>query len=183
MSGAQVDPLLCWVLRAGAALLFASSALSKLRRPAVFRAALAGYRLLPDRLLAAAAGLLTGLELAVGAGCAVPALAPASCVVGVALLALYTGAIALNLLRGRRAIDCGCGGPGGPRPLGPELAIRNALLAGLLLVAAQPAGSRTLVGLDAVSGAGLLAALVVLYAAADVALANAARLRELEAGA
>jgi hypothetical protein len=183
VSGPDLDPLVSAVLRVCAALLFVSAALHKLRRPGTFRAALAGYRLLPQRALPAATGLLAGLELAVGCGCAVPALAPAACLGGVALLGVYTGAIGINLLRGRAAIDCGCAGPGGPRPLGPELALRNALLAGLLLVAALPVGSRELVWLDAVSGTGLLAGLVLLYAAADVALANAARLRDLEAGA
>jgi hypothetical protein len=182
VSGAALDPLVSGVLRAGAALLFVSAALHKLRRPAAFRAALAGYRLLPARLLPAAAGVLAGLELAVGCSCALPSVAPLACLGGVALLALYTGAIVINLRRGRRAIDCGCGGPGGPRPLGPELALRNLLLAGLLGIAALPAGSRSWVWLDAVSGTGLLVALVLLYAAADVALANAARLRDLEAG-
>lgn len=177
---AELDPLVQLVLRTGAALLFLGAALPKLRRPAAFRAALAGYQLLPSRLLPAAGAGLAGAELLVAAGCALPPAAPAACLAGAALLALYTGAIAINLARGRRGIDCGCGGPGGARPLGPELALRNALLAGLLLLAALPAGGRSLVWLDALSGVGLLAALVLVYAAADVALANAARLRELE---
>jgi hypothetical protein len=183
VNAVALDPLVSLVLRAAASLLFLSAALHKLRHPALFRAALAGYRLLPARVLPAAGGLLAGAELAVGAGCLLPTWAPAACLGGAGLLLLYAGAIAVNLRRGRGGIDCGCGGPGGPRPLAPGLALRNALLAALLGIAALPAGGRSLVWLDAVSGAGLLAALVLLYAAADVALANAARLRDAEAAA
>lgn len=178
MSGAiGIDPVVQLALRSGAALLFLSAAVHKLRDLAGFRAALAGYRLLPRRALAPAAAGLAVAEIAVGAACLVPALAAAACLAGAGLLALYAGAIAFNLARGRRAIDCGCGGPGGRRPLGAGLAFRNAALVALLLVAALPATARPFVGLDAVTGAGWLAALVLLYAAADVALANAARLQ------
>ena len=44
------------------------------------------------------------------------------------LLALYAGAMAVNLARGRRDLDCGCAGPGVRRPVGEGLLIRNGAL-------------------------------------------------------
>ena len=177
----SLDPVVGMALRAGFALLFAASAWHKLRDLAGFRAALAGYRLLPTRALAAAALGLAALELAIGAACLAPALAPTACSAGAGLLTLYSLAIACNLARGRRDIDCGCGGPGGRRPLGTTLVLRNLALVALLLLASLPAGPRALTWLDAATGVGLLATLALLHAACDVALANASRLREWEA--
>jgi hypothetical protein len=174
------DPVVQAALRAGASLLFVSSALHKLRDGPAFRAALTGYALLPAALLPAAARVLVAAEVGIGIAVLVPGLAPDACRAGAGLLSLYAGAVALNLARGRSAIDCGCGGPGGRRPIGLELVVRNGLLAGLLLWAARGAAPRPWVWLDTATFAGLLASGVLLYAAIDVALANAARLRDLE---
>jgi hypothetical protein len=173
------DPALQLALRVAAALLFVAAAAHKLRDVDGFRQALAVYAILPAPAVAPAAAALIAVEIAVGIGCALPAAAPGACLAGIGLLALYSGAIALNLARGRRRIDCGCGGPGGRRPLSPGLVARNAALGALLLLAALPAGGRTLVWLDALTIAFVLAVLVLLHAALDVALANAARLRAL----
>lgn len=171
------DPALQLALHAGAALLFLAAAVHKLRDLSDFRAALGGYGVLSERALAPAAAALVTAETAVGAGCLIPGAAPAACLAGAGLLALYSGAIAWNLARGRRSIDCGCGGPGGRRPLSRGLLARNALLTALLLLAALPAGARVLVWLDALTAVFLLAVMALLHAALDVALANAARLR------
>jgi hypothetical protein len=176
--GFFVDPVVQGALHAGAALLFGAAAFHKLRDPAGFRASLAGYRLLPARALPMVAAGLALAELALAAGCLAPATAPAACLAGAVLVVAYAGAVAANLARGRRAIDCGCGGPGGRRPLSGGLVVRNVVLAALLVLAALPAGARSLVWLDALSLAGLFAVLALVYAAADVALANAARLRD-----
>jgi hypothetical protein len=172
------DPALQLALHAAAALLFVAAAAHKLRDLPGFRGALAGYRLLPEPLVpAAAAGLVTA-ELAVALGCLVPGAGGAAALAGCGLLALYSAAAAVNLVRGRRSIDCGCGGPAGRRPLSGGLLGRNAALVALLLVCALPAGGRPLVWLDALTIVSLLALLALLYAALDVAVANAARLRE-----
>lgn len=175
------DPALQLALSGATALLFLSAAVHKLRGFGDFRTALGAYDVLPAAALGPAAGALAAAEVAIGVGCLLPGVAPAACIAGAGLLALYSGAIALNLSRGRRSIDCGCGGPGGRRPISAGLLARNAALAALLLLAALPAGARPIVWLDAVTAVSLLAALALLHAALDVALANAARLR-LEEG-
>lgn len=174
---AALDPVPWLVLRAGLAALFAAAAAHKLRDLPGFRAALSGYALLPGALVPAAALALAGVELAVAVLCLLPPAGAAGPLGAAGLLALYGAAIAANLARGRGEIDCGCGGPGGGRPLGAGLVARNALLAVLALLAAPPAAPRPPVWLDAASVACGLGALVLAYAALDVALANAARLR------
>jgi hypothetical protein len=170
------DPVPQSALHAAAALLFLSAALHKWRDRSGFRTALAGYAMLPDSWVPASALAITAVEFAIAIACANPATAALGCAAGAALLGIYTAAVAFNLARGRRAIDCGCGGAGGERPLSPGLAARNAGLMALLALGALPESGRTLVWLDAVSIAGALLVLALSYAAADVAVANAARL-------
>ncbi|ALJ21599.1 MauE/DoxX family redox-associated membrane protein [Microbacterium sp. No. 7] len=90
----------------GALLLLAG--IPKLRDRAGMLAAVQGYRLLPAPLERVVAALLPLGEVALGAllvtGLAVP-FAPAA---ASALFLVFFGALAINLLRGRRELDCGC---------------------------------------------------------------------------
>jgi hypothetical protein len=124
----------------------------------------------------AAAGAIA-LELALALALLLSLAGAPAALASAALLALYAVAIAANLLRGRRGIDCGCGAH--PQPLGPHLLARNAVLIALALAAALPASGRALTALDAVSIAGGAGTLAALYAAIDAALANGARSAEL----
>lgn len=170
------DPAVQAVLRGAFALLFAASALHKLRDLRDFREALAGYRLLPSPCLAPATVGLPFAELGVALTLAVPGHAGAGAVAGVGLLVLYAGAIGVNLMRGRRTIDCGCGGPGGRRPIGVALVWRNAGLAAALLLAARPPSPRVWTWLDGVTLVAGVTTLSLLYAALDVLLANRGRI-------
>lgn len=172
-----IDPAAHAALRLALAALFGWAALHKLRDLAAFRLALADYRLLPQRALAAAAPALLAAELAAAGALLAPGPAQPGAWAAAALLTLYAAAIVLNLARGRRHIDCGCAGPRARRPLSGALVARNALLAAAALACALPVSARALVWLDAVSVAGAVAALALLYAALDVALANAPGLR------
>ncbi len=176
----HVDPLVRQGLLLGGALLFGFAALHKLREPAAFREALGDYALLPRRAVAPLARLTPLVELALAL--ALAGGLPWSGAAGAALLSLYSGAIAINLLRGRRGIDCGCGGAGGPRPLGVSLLVRNGAVAGALLLASAPATPRALGELDLVLLALGTTTLVLLYAAVDLALANSARLGSSRGG-
>ncbi len=161
----------CWAL-AGILL---SAAAHKLRNFLAFRGILAQYRLLPDGLLGSAAPLVIAAEFATGLALLAPAaLLPASVAAAMAalLLSLYTGAIALNLARGRRAIDCGCGGQF--TPLSLWLVARNGVLLGLAWVAAAVPQAAPAPALY------LLAAAIALflwcaYASANQLLANHGR--------
>lgn len=170
------DPAVQAVLRAACALLFATAALDKLRDPRGFREALGGYRLLPSTWLAPTAIGLPFAELATALALATPGLAGAGAAAGAGLLVLYAAAIGVNLLRGRRTIDCGCGGPGGRKPIGSALVWRNAGLVAALLLAARPSSPRVWTWLDGVTLVAGVTTLALLYAALDVLLANRGRL-------
>jgi hypothetical protein len=172
-----MDPVAGIAVRAALALLFLAAAVGKLRNVPAFRTALAGYEILPPAWCGAAAVLAIALELAVGAALLVARLGAGPPLAAAALVAVYTGAVAVNLWRGRRDIDCGCAGPGGKATIGAGLVGRNMVLLAMALVAALPASSRQLVWLDALTVAAAVAFLVVLYAAAEVARANGDRLR------
>jgi hypothetical protein len=177
------DPVFQLALRGAAALLFGAAALHKLRNPAGFHVALAAYGLLPAAALTPCMAGLIAVESAIAIACLLPGAATVACLAGALLLAVYSLAIAVNLVRGRRTIDCGCGGPGGERPLRGDLLLRNAGVAALLCIAALAPSARALVWLDAVTILGAIATLSLLYAALDVAAANTARSNSQEAPA
>jgi hypothetical protein len=91
------------------------------------------------------------------------------------LLLVYTGAILINLVRGRTDIDCGCAGPARRQPLGVGLVVRNLVLLSAALLSELPARPRALVWIDGLTCAAGLAAACLLYKAVDVLLAGVAR--------
>lgn len=140
-----MDPVVSIVLHACLAWLFASALLHKLRDLPRFVAIVEDYEIAPR-------GLAAPLACAVAAGEGGAAIAFAvggafAPVVGLTLIAAYSLAVGVNLARGRRDIDCGCGGPSGHR-IGPALLLRNALLALAALLALVPPTGRALGALD-----------------------------------
>ena len=175
-----MDPVIDLTLRAALALLFAGAVQHKLRDPRHFTATLAEYRLLPARLAPLAAACVILAELGIVLALALrPAWGAAA---GAALLGLYGAAIAVNLARGRRHIDCGCGGPAARREISGWLVTRNGLAAAAaLVVALVTEAARELVWLDTCTAVAATAMLAACWSAADHLLALApgfARLRE-----
>lgn len=167
----MIDPALHAVLRGGLALLFAAAAAHKLRDLPAFRVALGDYQLVPWALTGLVAPGLAAAETAAAALLLSPAARPWGFAAAAALLALYSAAIAVNLVRGRRDIDCGCFGPALHVGLGGGLLTRNAALlaaagAGFLPVAPRPLGA-----LDGATIAGALAFASFAYTAATRLLA------------
>lgn len=144
----------------GAGLVFVQAGLAKLRHRDVLPGVIANYRLLPDALVMPAARLLPPLELAVGVGLVL--LVQAAALAGAALLVAFALAMAANLRRGRRHIDCGCGRSQLRQPISAALVARNMVLAALLLPRLFPAPAPDAATL-ALAGAGG-AALFVLFA-------------------
>ena len=101
---------------------------------------------------------------------------------GLGLLGVVTGAVIVNLLRGRTDLDCGCGGAGGDQRLSWGLVLRNALLAAALAFAAARPGERDLVWLDYATMLVATLSLFGLYAGANQLLANRPQLALLEGG-
>ena len=174
--GPLMDPALVWMLRCALALLLLAAGGHKLRYAAEFRGSVEGYRLLPQRVIPALAASLPLVEIGLGLGLLLPASASASASLTAALFALYGAAIVVNLARGRRHIDCGCGGRAGRAGISEGLVVRNAVLIALACAAAFEPGPRPLLWLDLPSiGVGAVT-LALLYVAADGLLANAPRL-------
>ncbi|MBM5812335.1 MAG: methylamine utilization protein MauE [Gammaproteobacteria bacterium] len=171
-----MDPVLHLLLRGALALLFALAALAKWRQPRDFHGILLAYRLLPPWAVPGVARLLPWVEavLATGLLAGWTAAWPAAAL----LLLGYAAAMAINLGRGRREIDCGCGGAA--QPLSWWLVGRNGLLAAAVVAGGfAPVLPRALALIDAVVTIAALTGLALLYAAAHQLLANLPRHRAL----
>jgi hypothetical protein len=126
----------------GVGLVFLTAGVEKYRHRALLPGVIANYRILPEKLVAAASAVLPIAEIAVGAALLV-GLTPVPVLAATLLLGLFAGAMAINILRGRRHIGCGCGRPELKQSLGWHLVARNLLLIVLVaprLIAAQPMG-------------------------------------------
>jgi len=170
-----IQHLACCLL----AIVFASAAWHKLRDLLAFELALDAYALLPAALVRPFAWTLPLLE---GLAAVTLVFTPARSVGGLlalALLGLVTGAIVINLLRGRTDVGCGCGGIEDEQTLSWALVARNALLALAGLAALAPTGARALTWLDHVSVAGGAMALFLVVALGNQLIANQPRLARL----
>ncbi len=121
------------------ALVFLTAAWGKLRERLVFQGVIANYRLLPEALVAPTALALPPLEALVGLTLPVDILAPWPEAVAAALLLLFAVAMAINIRRGRRHIDCGCFQSTLKQTLSWTLVARNLGLAAMLLGSLVPA--------------------------------------------
>ena len=168
-----MDPVIDVTLRMALALLFFVAAGHKLQDLGRFGATLAEYRLLPARLVPLAAALVVAVEVAAAGALLVPGARAAGLLSAATLLVVYGAAVAINLARGRRHIDCGCAGPAGRRPISGALVARNAALATLALAGLVPVRPRALLWVDALTVAGATAALAAVYASLERVIAYA----------
>jgi hypothetical protein len=164
----MIDPTFNLLLTLAFAALFASAAVMKLRAPAIFVATLADYRLVPRPLLQVSGVLVVALEAGVAAGLLWSTTRAVSSVIGAGLMLTYGAAIAINLIRGRREIDCGCSLQ--RRPIGRWMVVRNVIFAAALLVVAVPVAPRALGAGDVATIAAGLLVLALLYGSLDLLL-------------
>ncbi len=181
------DPVLLYAASAALACVLLLGALEKLKDMTGFAAAVAAYEILPASLGAGFAWLYVLTEALAGA----LLLAPASRFAGAALallaLAVATAGVVVNLVRGRRDIDCGCGGPAfraaAARGAGLSwwMVLRNTALALWTLPAfgAAQGASRDLQWADAASVFGLTLSAVALYFTVNHLLASHLKLQHL----
>lgn len=155
----MLDPAFSMLARVAFAALFAAAAVHKLRTSQAFAASVADYRVLPPGAVRSAAFAIPLIELAA----AVASLAWQRGLLGAAaLLLVYAAAIAVNLIRGRGHIDCGCHwGSQGSQPIEWALVVRNGLLAGgAAAIAVAPRAIRQIEAGDLVTivfGTGVIA--------------------------
>jgi hypothetical protein len=176
---ASVEALASASAAAFAAFLFARAALHKAWDFTAFTGFVQDYDLLPAALVRLASALLLAAEIAVVAAMLIPGARLPGLVRGAAILLGYALAMGINVARGRRYVECGCGGA--VQPITPALLIRNAVLAAVLLAgAAMVPGA--LAWTEAV--AAIAAALIAFagYVMAEQILSNAAYLLRREQG-
>jgi hypothetical protein len=119
--------------RTSLAIVFVAAALPKLAALTAFEGAIRAYELLPAAGVRPASRLIPCAELAVALGLALGLFAPWYLVAAILLLAVFSFALAVNLLRGRSGADCGCFGRGGRSRIGWQAVGRNVALIALSL--------------------------------------------------
>jgi hypothetical protein len=125
---------LALAIRVLLALVFLTAALGKIRHRLAFQGVVTNYRLIPEIAVPAFALLLPLVEAAVAGALlfAPPSWPEASAAI---LLMLFAAAMAINIWRGRRHIDCGCFQSALKQTLSWTLVARNT---GLTLLLAVP---------------------------------------------
>lgn len=163
-------PLIGVAASVAVALLLAIAGIDKLRHRDLLPGVIANYRLLPDALVAPAALLLPVAELLVAVGL-VAGIAPLAPAAAMALLLVFAGAMAINIGRGRRHIDCGCGHAGLKEQLSWGKVLRNLALAVALVPAMLTSRAELgLADLAVAAAAGVMAWLMLLMLTAVAAL-------------
>lgn len=169
-----LDPIVTRACASLIAVILLVGGWQKFRDLELFTAAAENYRLLSAELVRPVALLIPAAELTAG----ITLLFPETCVLGAvlaaAILLTVTAAVAINLLRGIRDIDCGCGGSSS-QTISWALVARNLVLVLLTIPAAQQGISRTLVWGDYFTLVAGVLALVGLYLCTNQLLNNSTR--------
>jgi hypothetical protein len=163
----MLDPAFGFLIVVGTALLLASAAVQKFRGLARFADIVVAYRVLPSALGVPVARLIPCLESAIALALLWEPTRGGAIAAAMVLLFAYASGLSVNLLRGRRGLDCGCGAVRDRRPIAPWMVWRNLFLTGALGVAALPWSSRSLGLTDLLTLVGGLGVIIALYAAAD----------------
>jgi hypothetical protein len=157
-----MDPAPGLLISVAFALLFVQAAWHKLRGLAQFAATVRSYALLPASLSGLVGVAIPLAELLVAAALLVAGTRCVAAVAGAIMLLAYGVAIAVNLARERRDLDCGCTGPFDRRPIAAWMVWRNGILALMLLATTRPWVERPLMAVDGLTIlAGLVAAALV----------------------
>jgi hypothetical protein len=134
--GAALHDLLAAAAVAGrtcAGLVFLLAAVQKAQHWRILPGVIANYRLLPRWMSGPAAALLPPAEMVLAILLLSALFNPWPSLVAIGLLALFAAAMAINIRRGRRHIDCGCGESFLRQTLNWTLVARNGLLMALLM--------------------------------------------------
>jgi len=180
ISEMAIDPAIRLLCAFALALIFGGSGAMKLRDLEMFEGSLANYQLVPKWTEKPLAFLFPILEISAAAGVLFASTRSLAGSMLLALLMVFTGALAISLARGRVDIDCGCFGPALRQKLSAALLWRNLFLVVVAAIALMHETGRALNAIDTATIAMGATTLVILYASANVAIANAPKLRALE---
>lgn len=172
----MLDPVFDIALRGALAAILLAAAWHKLSDPIGFWKAVAGYRIVPEALTQTVARLVPIIEMTI-AVCllAIPSLM-LPVIAAAFLWLIYAGAMALNLLRGRNELDCGCGGISADQKIHWGLVVRNGVLLMGTLALLLPPIARVFTWFDYSAAGFATLILLLIYTAAEHLLRNAALL-------
>jgi len=177
----SIDPAIGGLCAFSLTMIFGASGAMKLRDLEMFEGSLANYQLAPPWMEKSLAYVLPIIECAAAVGLLTTSTRAAAGASLLALLTIFTVAIAINLARGRTNFDCGCFGPALRQEISGWLLLRNLFLMILALAVMLPVTGRAIESLDLVTIVLGALTLVVLYASANFAIGNAPKTRALEA--
>lgn len=144
MNAAAAGGWLVLLLRLAIGAIFIVAGVSKAGNAALFAAQIAGFRLLPEVLIAPLAVMLPYWEILLGALVIVGLFTRAAAWIAVLLLALFDLAIASAVVRGM-SVSCGCFGPNDATVTTWAEVARDAVFVVLaLIVALRPPGALAL---------------------------------------
>lgn len=171
-----IDPVPAAIMTLSLAALWLAAGWHKLADLKVFERSLEAYDIVPRAMLPLLAQVLPIMEIVLAAGLLIAATRPAAGALGALLLLAYGAAIALNLHRGRRNLDCGCMGFGARPQISPALTWRNAIAAAASLSAGLlPRTQRVSSWIDTWTIIAAVVVLALLYLAMESLLASAQR--------
>ena len=124
----NVEPLIGLIFSMVLSYIFVVAAVHKWKDLGEFQETLANYQVIPTFLVKPFSFAMPMVELFAGVGILVPAITNLSALVIALLLLTYMTAMSLNLVKGRRSIDCGCGGGDQKQNISEWLVLRNAVL-------------------------------------------------------
>jgi hypothetical protein len=175
-----LDPFITLTAQYCLALLMFAGGMHKSADVGRFAVAISAYRIVPACLERPVAMLLITIEVVLGASLVVPRAKEHAALVTACLLALYFVAIAVNILGGRRQLNCACSFHGRATPVSGFHLLRNAILILLAVVGSMPHSSRIVCWVDGVQITASVLCLALIYLSADSLLANSGDIASLE---
>ena len=140
----QLDPVFMWIISLCLSMLFMFAALHKVKYTAHFEMVLVSYQLLPRKSIFLISKLFIMVEVVTSLALIISPGRPMGAVLAFLLLSVYGAAMAINLLKGNRLLDCGCHLQAQKQAISWRLVLRNALLAGAALLLLMPETARRL---------------------------------------
>ena len=110
------------------AMVFSVAAITKLTAWRELPGVVQNFRVLPRALALPAALVLPPLEIAIAVGTLFERTRPLAAIAAAILFAVFGAALAINLHRGRRQIDCGCFRSDLRQPISVAVILRNLIL-------------------------------------------------------
>jgi uncharacterized membrane protein len=124
----QFDPVIPVTCSLILSYVFVVASLHKWQNIEEFRTTLTNYQIVPDNLLNVFIFTIPAVELLSGIALLIPVSSRLAALSAAVLLLMYMFAIGINLIKGRRSIDCGCGGTEQKQAISEWLLLRNGVL-------------------------------------------------------